>query len=360
MNPSSSTPITITTGTIIKIVCILLFIGALFYLRDIVFGILTAVVIASAIEPLTRRLVRRKIPRIVAVIILYLAFIACIALIVYFVLPYFVHELITFTQILPQYITSLEITSSGSGSEFFGWQSAVRELSQSESLGMAAQQMVSNLSRASSSLLNAISVVFGGAISFMLIMVISFYLAVQEKGVEDFLRLVTPLKKEEYIIDLWRRTQYKIGRWIQGQFLLAAIVGILVYIGLTLLGVENALFLACVAMVLELIPVFGPILGAIPAILVGIIQGGPSFGFLIAVMYIIIQQIESNVIYPLVVKKLLDIPPLVVIIALVVGARLGGFLGILLSAPFAVLVTEYMHDIGKKRIVAREKNLNNV
>ncbi|MDQ3077187.1 MAG: AI-2E family transporter [bacterium] len=360
MNNGSHTSITISTGTIIKIISILLLIGALFYLRDIVFGILTSIVIASAIEPLTRLLVRKRIPRVPAVVIIYAALMTIIAFFVYLILPYLMHELVGFMQILPQYITSLEVASTGSGSEFFGWQRAVQGISESGSVGNAVQQFIANLTNASSSLLNAISAVFGGAVSFVLIIVISFYFAVQENGVEEFLRLVTPLNKEEYVINLWRRTQRKIAWWIQGQFILAAIIGILVYIGLSILGVRNALFLALIAMVLELIPVFGSIIGAVPAVLVGFIQGGPSFALIIAIMYVIIQQIESNVIYPLVVKKILDIPPLVVIIALVIGARVGGFLGILLSAPVAVLVTEYMNDIGKRRTVDREKFSNNV
>jgi predicted PurR-regulated permease PerM len=349
------TTISITTSTIVKALGIVLFAGILFYLRDIVFIILTAVVIASAVEPLAVILVKLKIPRVIAVLLIYLVLISAISLFVYFVLPYIVHELADFMNILPAHITSLDVSSH----DFFGWQSTVQGLSQSESIGEAAQSIVSSLTTASGSLITSLSTFFGGAISFILIIVVSFYLAVQKGGIEDFIRLVTPIKTEEYAVSLWQRTQHKIGRWIQGQFILAVIMGMLVYIGLSILGVENALFLAFISMILEVIPVFGPIIGAFPGVAVGFIKGGVPFATIIALMYLILQQIESHVIYPLVVKKLLNIPPLVVIIALIIGGRVGGFLGILLSVPMAVLITEYLSDIGKDKILAREQFINN-
>ncbi len=199
---------------------------------------------------------------------------------------------------------------------------------------------------------------FGGALSFLLTLVISFYLAVQEKGVEDFLRLVLPLKNEEYIINLWHRTQHKIGLWMQGQLILAVFVGFLVFIGLTILGIKNALFLALISMVFEIIPVFGAIVGSIPGVLVAFLQGGVTFGIIVALVYLVIQQIESNIIYPIVVRRVLNIPPLVVIIALLIGSKAGGFLGVLISIPIAVAVTEFMSDVQKNRVVAREQRLN--
>ncbi len=174
-----------------------------------------------------------------------------------------------------------------------------------------------------------------------------------EDGVADLLELITPLKHERYVIGLWRRTQHKIGRWMQGQFLLAITVAILVYVSLSFFGVHNALFLALISMFFEIIPVFGAFIGAIPGILLGFTQGGVSLGLTITVVYIVIQQIESNVIYPLVVRKIFNVSPLVVIIALAVGWQVGGFLGILLSVPVAVALTEYMGDVGKRRSEVR-------
>ncbi len=360
MSTAPKTYISISTGSVVKIIAIILFVGALYYLRDVVFIILTAIVIASAIEPAARWLVKRKIPRIISVALIYAVLISILAFFFYLILPYFLTQLVSFINILPKQFTTLNVKSTGFGSEFFGWQNVLQGLSQSSSIADAVQNFALNITTASGSLLIALTAFFGGAISFVFIVVISFYFAVQDQGIADFLRLVTPLKKEEYAVSLWQRTQHKIARWIQGQFILALIVGILVFVGLSILRVKNALFLAFISGAFEIIPVFGPFIGSVPGVLVGFTQGGFSFGLIVALVYLVIQQIESNVIYPLVVQKVLDIPPLVVIIALVVGARVGGFLGILLSVPVAVAITEYMSDVGKKRILAREKISNNV
>ena len=340
--------------SVVKILLILCAVAALYFLRDIVLVILTAVVLATAIEPGAQWLIRRRIPRIIAIVFIYLVLIVFIAGFFYLILPYVLDQLGSFMAMLPHYITTLDV-NSGVGKDLFGWESAVQGLSQSESVGQAAQNVIQSMTNASGSLLITITTLFGGAVSLVLTLVISFYLSVQDKGIESLLKLITPLTRERYILSVWHRTQHKIGRWIQGQLVLALIVGVLVFIGLTILGVKNALFLAFISTVFEIIPVFGPFIGSVPGVLVGFLQGGLTYGIVVAVMYLIVQQIESNVIYPLVMRKVLDVPPLVVIIALIVGAKSGGFLGVLLSVPVAVTLTEVMNDIGRNRILAREK-----
>ena len=103
---------------------------------------------------------------------------------------------------------------------------------------------------------------------------LSFYLSVESDGVTKFLRIVIPSKHENYIIGLWKRSQAKIGLWMQGQVVLAIIVAILVFLGLTLLRVPNALLLAVVAGLFEIIPLFGPVLAAIPAVIITLVSGG--------------------------------------------------------------------------------------
>ena len=139
-----------------------------------------------------------------------------------------------------------------------------------------------------------------------------------------------------------------IARWIQGQLLLGVGVGLFVYIGLSILGIRQALLLAFVSALFELIPVFGPIFAAIPGIALGLLDGGLGKGLIVAALYTIIQQTESNIIYPLVVKKIVGVPPLVVILALLAGFELGGFLGLVLSVPLAAIALEAIYDFTKK------------
>ncbi len=178
---------------------------------------------------------------------------------------------------------------------------------------------------------------------------LSFYLAVQEDGVDDFLRIVAPVRHHTYIIDLWKRSQRKIALWLQGQVMLGLLIGVLVYIMLLAVGIPHALLLALFAAVLEIIPVFGPVISSIPAILVGFADKGVGVGFLLVGLYLIIYQLESQVFYPLVVKKIVGISPIVVILALVIGAELAGVLGALIAVPLSAALMEYINDIEKHK-----------
>jgi predicted PurR-regulated permease PerM len=213
------------------------------------------------------------------------------------------------------------------------------------------------LGSSASGAFSTLSAVFGGLTSFILIVVFSFYFSVQETGVDDFLRVVTPVKEQAYVLHLWKRSQEKIGKWMQGQLILAVIVGVLLYLGLTILGVPHALLLALLAGIFELIPVFGQILAAIPAIAIGFGAGGVTEALLIVGLYVLIQQFEAHLIYPVVVKKVVGVPPLMVILALLIGFKLFGFLGILLSVPIAGAIQEFLADVDREKTRALARQL---
>jgi predicted PurR-regulated permease PerM len=220
------------------------------------------------------------------------------------------------------------------------------------SLNPALEELVSKISGIGSSsqgVFGTASAVFSGIFSFVLIIVLSFYFAVQERGIENFLRIILPFSNEEYAINLWERSKTKIGKWMQGQLLLAVLIFVLVYLGLTIFGVPYAMSLAILAGVLEIIPVFGPILSAIPGVVIAFTVGGPTLAAVVAGFYLLVQQFESHLIYPLVVRKVVGVPPILVILALIIGVQLGGFLGVLISVPVAAAFMEFVEDIERKK-----------
>ena len=216
-----------------------------------------------------------------AVIITYAGLFSALVGLFYFFLPTLLNETLNFTNAFPRYFESTAVwnplskekadqsqkiaqdVSQGlaESKEIAGEISAKIETAGSQPQGKPAENQInkkaglsgfnnrfpkSSLSF-SSGFVNTISAVFGGVLSFVLIVVLSFYLAVQEDGVSNFLKVITPLKNEKYIISLWKRSQKKIGYWMQGQILLGVIVGVLIYLGLTILGVKNALLLSVFA-----------------------------------------------------------------------------------------------------------------
>lgn len=342
----------ITSGTIFRGILLVVLLLLLYYIKDIVLVILTAVVIASSIEPATKWFTKLRIKRLPAVVIMYVGIAALLAVFFLFFLPSLLDEALVYLNSLPQNISLNDLWSplhdtlfSGSGAGG----AADRLASQTISLHDIIDTARSVISGTGEGAIKVASSVFGGVLSFILIIVLSFYLAVQEDGVGEFLKIISPSKHRAYIIDLWKRSQLKIGYWMQGQILLGLIVGLLVYLGLLIFGVKHALLLASIAVVFELIPVFGPILSAIPAIIIAGVDGGTAQGIIVAGYYLLIHQFENHLLYPLVVKKIVGISPIIVIVALVIGAKLAGFLGILLSVPVAAIITEFVTDMERRR-----------
>ncbi|RJQ35559.1 AI-2E family transporter [Candidatus Parcubacteria bacterium] len=341
--------ISITPATVIKTVVILAVCWLLFVIRDIVLIVLTAVVIASAIEPGVANLVRRKIPRILAVILIYLLMFALIVALFFFFLPFVVNDLSLFVSSLPQYAESL------THSAFFMQYGPIVGISGESQDLVSGTLSVLDVRTYFTEPLAALAAVFGGVFSFLLIIVLSFYFAVVDTGVDDFLRIVTPKKHQSYVIGLWKRSQHKIGLWMQGQLLLALIMGVITFLALTIFGVPHAPALAVLTAFAEIIPVFGVIFAGAMSSAIGFAAGGLALGFIVIAIFVIASQFENHLIYPLVVTRVVGIPPLLVILALIIGGQLAGFLGIILSVPIAATLRELARDYESGQLRAHNK-----
>ena len=338
----------ITTGSWVRGMVVLALAYAFFLIGEFILVLITSVVIASAIEPIVSWTKKRNIPRLPVVFLVYLISALGLAGLFYFLLLPLVGEVSNFIRTLTIYFNS--VTSGGILSDMFRTQNifggfdtpiVIRELSSylNSLTGFLSQGVFSGL-----------SLIFGGILNFVLILVLSFYLVAQEDGISKFLKMITPLKHEEYVIRLWRRSQKKIGLWMQGQLLSSALVMMLVYIGLFFVGIPHALLLAVLAGVFELIPLFGATLAAIPAVFIAYVSGDMSTALIVAGLYIVIQQLEGHIIYPLVVKKVVGVSPMISIMALVIGGTLAGFLGVLISVPVAAAVIEFVSDFEARKI----------
>ncbi|MEK7504686.1 MAG: AI-2E family transporter [Patescibacteria group bacterium] len=339
----NSERLSISTGTIWRFLLSIGFLVLVYYLRDLLLLLSVSVVIASAVAPLASFLGRAKIPRVPAVILIYLGTLgAFLSLFPLFLFKVF-EDLVRVSVTLPARLSAMPIFTSAREylSVFIGTVTP-------EEIMVSLQETLFSFLGALFDSAGVVATVFGGAASLALMVVISFYLAVQQDGVENFIRLAAPIRYETYILELWRRTQRKIGLWMQGQLLLGLIVGVMVYIGLRLVGVEYALMLAILAAVFELIPVIGPILSAVPAVLLAFTIS-PATGLLTLGIYVVIQQLENHVFYPIVVRKIVGLPSLVVILALLVGAKLAGFLGLVLAVPVATVLMELANDLENRK-----------
>ncbi len=339
--------VSITAGTVTS--AILIFAGAyvLWLLRDLVLLVVTAIVIASAIEPAVVFFIRHRIPRFFSAIFVYVLVFGLLFALAYFFFPPIIGDAASFLSTVPQYLDTLNVPGS-----FSGFSQASNIIGGSHDIQSFVQTLLSLQSSfisGSSSIIQLFITFFGGVLSLLLVIVLSFYFALQDTGVDDFLRLVMPAAYENYSVDLWKRAQKKIGLWMQGQILLSVIVGVLVYLGLLIIGIPYALLLAVFTAIAEIIPVFGSLIAGSVAVVIAYSSGGLPLGLIVMGLYIVVNQFESNLIYPLIVKKIVGVPPLLVIIALIAGYTLSGFLGVLLSVPFAAVLLELMTDFDARK-----------
>ncbi len=318
----------------------------LYLLSDVVIILLFAIVIASAVQPFVGWFEGHRVPRLVGVLLLYLMIAALVVLLSTLVLPSVAAELSRLTSALPR------ITSDIAGSLDTVQSQAPQYFDVVAELQNVLETIASWLQQFSQSALNLAVSAFGGIISFLAVLVISFYLSVMRNGVENFLSAVTPERYEAYIVDLWKRVEVKVGLWLQGQLLLALIVGLMVYVGLVLLGVKFALVFALLAMLLEIVPIAGPVLASIPAIIMAFIQD-PMLGVWTFVLYVGVQQLENHILVPLVLGKTTGLNPIVVILAILIGSQLAGIAGALLGVPVATIIVEILDDMARLKTSRR-------
>lgn len=343
MEQERHTRISISPGSVITVLLVLLGAYSLWILRDLALLVLTAIVLASAIEPGVEFFIRRHIPRFVAVLLMYVAVIGSVTALIYFFFPPIIADAAAFFAAVPQYLDTLNISTGAAQT------SSLASSNQAQSILTTLSSFQNIFSTTSGGVLRLVATFFGGIFSLVLVIVLSFYFALQETGVEDFLRLVAPAKWEDYSADLWKRAQKKIGLWMQGQILLSLLIGVLVYLGLIIMGIKYALLLAIFTAMAEIIPIFGSLMAGGAAAVVAYSQGGVALALIVAGLYIVVNQFETNLIYPLVVKKVVGLPPLLVIIALIAGGELAGFLGILLSVPVAAVALEFLSDFERRK-----------
>lgn len=340
MNESKT--VNISTNTILRIILIILFLVFLFLIREVIVIFVFALIIASAITPAINVLQKIKIPRVIGALLVYILVLGFLAFLVYLVVPTIAKDINNLSTNLPNYIEKLSDKFDSFREHYSKYQGIFNQI------GNFLNNTIEFLKKSSSSLVATAANVFGGVFSFIMIVVISFYLAVQKKGVQRVLTAIIPLQYRDYLLDLWERAQKKLGRWLQGQLFLGLIVGSLVYVGLYFLNVKYALVLAFLAGLLEIFPYIGPVLAAIPAVIIGFLQA-PVLGLWVVVLYFTVQQIENYLIVPLVIGKVVGLNPIAVILALLIGGKLGGILGMILAVPLTAVLAEFLRDMIKKR-----------
>ncbi|HPN96639.1 MAG TPA: AI-2E family transporter [Candidatus Moranbacteria bacterium] len=325
----------ISTGIIFRTILILLAVWFLYLILDVVSLIVISVIISSAIDPLVDLMKKKKIPRSIGVLVIYIVLFAFIGVAIYFIIPPIAEQSRELAQEFPVYYQRTL--------DFLGPIKTSLESSHIET-GRIFGNLTDSLAGISGNIFSTTIGFFSGIISVIVVLSLTFYMAAEEDALKKFVISVTPKKHHTYAVDLAERIKSKIGKWLIGQLFLMIIVGTLSGFGLYLIGVPHALILGIFAGIMEIVPYIGPLVSAVPGVILGFIVS-PTVGFLAILIYIIVQQIENHVVVPQVMKKAVGLSPITVIIVLMIGAKLGGALGAILSIPVATAAGLFIADI---------------
>ncbi len=352
---NGTTSISISTGTMVRIVLVTLGVFLLWFLRDLILVVLTSIVLASFVESAVPHFNKIGINRVLGIVILYVVSLLTLAGLFYLFAPLLITEIYNFSSFISVYIPGVSFLNYFQNEAFSGAKDLVNSLSGGFSLDALLSISRAFIINLSGGFFQAFSIAFGSIFNFVLIILISFYLSIQEKGIENFLRIVIPIKYEDYVVDLWDRSRRKIALWMKGQVVLALVVAVLIYLVLSLLGIEYALLLSIIAGVMELVP-YGILVALIPAFSFSYLSGGISTAFMVSGAYIIVHQFEVFLFAPLIIKKIVGLSPIVIILSVLIGFELGGVWGGVLAIPLAIVVMELLNDVERDKILARTAN----
>lgn len=357
-NLSKTVHVHITTNTILRVILLSILGYLLYRIKDLLFLLLVSIVIATFVDAVAQKLKRYRFPRTLSVILVFVILILGLAAIVYAVVPTLFNELTHAVNNLSKYVPADKLQAIIDPNAIKGINSFVSNIGTEVPVSEVASNTRALLSSVSGAFYGTVQTLFGSLANLVLIFVLSFYLSIQEKGIEGFLKLIIPIKYEVYVIDVWQRSSRKIALWIRGQMMLALLIAIVTFTVLSLFHVPYALILALLTLVCELIP-FGMIFATVPAVLVGFSTGGLQLGLIVLLFYFLLQQLEGYVLVPLVNKSTTGISPLMVILALLIGAKLAGFWGLILAMPVALLFLEIMNDVELRKDSIRKLTTDN-
>ncbi len=312
----------------------------LYSFRDQILPALTpflfAILLAYLLSPFVEALERRKVPRTVAILIIYSLFISALVMAGVYGVPTIVSEVNGLIKQLPSLTQQVQELLTRAEEQFshFNLPPTVTE---------AVSNYILKLQVYLDRMLNAIPQfvlgLFGRILAIILIPILSFYMLKDIELIKQSLLNLVPGGHRGRILSLFSRIDDKLGAWIRGQLTVGFIVGFLTFIGLEIVGMDFALVLGILVGITNIIPYFGPIIGATPALFLALLRS-PLMFFKVLLVQVVAQQLESNLITPQILGRQLGLHPLLIIFALLLGAQFGGIAGMLFAVPITAVVRE--------------------
>ena len=336
---SSSRVISLSTGTILRTVGVLLGLVVLWFIRDIILYVFSAMLLAGVLYPMAEWATKYRIPKGLTVGLFYLLLFGLI--------------LLSFGLLIPAVLSDAKDLTAAYGQTFGGIRESLghlKEFSQRVGLGGNFETGLAGLQQQLSGLVSnafaAITDIFGSLAGVVVVLVLSLYLIMEETSIRQVVKALIPTPYQAFAADVTTQIMQKLGSWLRGQLVLGLIIGVLYFLGLSVIGVPYALLLALMAGLLEFIPYVGPILSAVPAVLIAL-SISPARALLAFIVVVVVQQAEGHFIVPKVMQKTVGINPIISIVAFLIGAKLFGIVGAIFSIPLATAAMVFLQEFFK-------------
>jgi len=339
---SSSKILDISWEAILKMAIAFFTFYLLYLIRNILIWVIFGLIISVLFNPAIDFLQKKHFPRVLATVLIYVMVFTLIGFSIYSVAPLFVTEIQQFSQFFPDYFEKLSTPFRGLGIEAF------------QNIDAFTQTFEQELIKASDNIFSAVGAIFGGIFSAVTIFTIALFLSLEEKGLDKVIGVLSPKRHETLVLNIWERSQKKVSGWFGSRILCCLFVGLMTYLACYALNVKYAVSFGLLSGVLNMVPIIGPVaVGAVVTLLVAATSWTKALFFIVA--FILIQQIEGNILNPVLTKKFIGLPPVLVLISVMVGAKLWGFMGALLAIPVAGIFFEFFRDFLKKRREEKEQ-----
>lgn len=299
----------------------------MYFVRDIILQLFVALLLMTILEPIVIFLTKIKIPKAISVLITYILVLGVLGGVIALIAPALAQQTTNFVNALPAYLANIGINSS------ISWD--------------LTSGILTQLGAIPGEILNFTFSIFSNVLSVVTVLIFTFYMLLTHDKLHDQAGFLFGEDRKERMGRIIRAWENKLGKWARGQLLLMFAVGLGMYIGLVLIGIPFALPLAILAGLLEIIPILGPIVAAIPAIIIGF-GISPVIGLGVTAVAFLVHQLEGYVLVPKIMEKSVGVSPLLILISIAIGAKLLGVVGVIISVPFVitlqVLAKEYFLD----------------
>ncbi len=366
-----------TTRWVITALLVIIGLLAFWEIRNILLLLLTSIVLVVLITTPIRFLTRRGLNRTLATIISLLIIPVFFLVLTLTVLPLLATQFATLSQLVEAGINRLQVGWASLDAMppryFLGWRYDIVGLEiprdpflqatstfvnsfqfDAELITQVANQIFSAFGQFGVTVIPVVGGVASVFLNFLIIIFMSMYLLTDPKGHENGIIRLLPIHYRRRGREIMDRLDLAMRGWLESTLLAMVFVGVVTWIGLTLLGLDEALALGVIAGLLAFVPTFGTLIAAILAVAVGILQQPQNVGWIIVVTYAI-SLVQSQVISPLLVAGRINIPPILVLLGQIIAAVFFGFLGILLAVPLTAILIVLIEEIYVKDILGDRK-----